>query len=175
MRRIAANIYQDSTLDDTPGCIELEQGHRCTTHGRQANDLGSCQCKVFLPHVGTRIEQWGDRPRGRIDGTQIRAFPPIAFEAREGEVATDGVAAVFARQDMVNMMRQGDIILMQQAVLALLLGPLSDAPTQRHGDVHGRHAGLLRRRSGKASPRFEEQEEMADLGIDLQFGCLLNS
>ena len=76
---------------------------------------------------------------------------------------------------MVNMMRQGDIVLMQQAVLAPLLGPLSDAPTQRHGDVHGRHAGLLRRRSGKASPRFEEQEEMVDLGIDLQFGCLLNS
>ena len=113
MRRIAANIYQDSTLDDTPGCIELEQGHCCTTRGRQANDLGSCQCKVFLPHVGTRIEQWGDRTRSRIDGTQIRAFPPIAFEARECEVATDGVAAVFARQDMVNMMRQGDIILIE--------------------------------------------------------------
>jgi hypothetical protein len=57
MRRIAANIYQDSTLDDTSGFIELEQGHCCTTHGRQANNLGSCQCKVFLPHVGTRIEQ----------------------------------------------------------------------------------------------------------------------
>jgi hypothetical protein len=97
VRRIAANLYQDSTLDDAPRFIELEQGHRCTTYGRQANDLGSCQCKVFLPHVGTRVEQWGNRTRGSIDGAQIRAFPPIAFEAREGKVAAHGVATVLAR------------------------------------------------------------------------------
>lgn len=173
VRRIATNIYQDSTLDDAPGCIELEQGHRCTTHGRQANDLSSFQCKVFLPHVGTRIEQWGDRPRGRIDSAQIRAFPPIAVEARQGKVATHGVATVLAWQDVVNMMGQGDIILMQQAVLALSLRPLSDAPTQRDGNVDRRHAELLRRRGGKASPRFKEQEEMVDLRIGLQFGRLL--
>ena len=87
--------------------------------------------------------------------------------------ATVGMAAVFAWQDMVNMMGQGDIVLMQQAVLALLLCSLSDAPTQRDRDVNGRHAGLLRRCSGKASTRLEEQEEMVDLGIDLQFGRLL--
>ena len=175
MRRIATNIYQDSTLDDTSGFIELEQGYRCTTNRRQANDLCFFQCKVFLPHVDTRIEKWGDRTRGRIDSAQIRAFPPIAVEAREGEVAAHGVAAVFARQDMVNMVGQGDIILMEQAVLAPPLRPLPDVPTQRHGDVHGRHAGLLRRRGGKASTRFEEQEEMVDLGIDLQLGRLLGS
>ena len=151
----------------------MEQGYCGTTNGRQANDLGSCQCKVFLPHVDTRIEKWGDRTRGSIDSAQIRAFPPIAVEARQGKVAAHGVAAVFARQDMVNMMGQGNIILMEQAVLTLLLCPLSDAPTQRDGDVNGRHAGLLRRRGGKASTRFEEQEEMVDLGIDLQLGCLL--
>ena len=173
MRRIAANIYQDSTLDDTSGCIELEQGHGCTTYGRQANDLGSCQYKVFLPHVDTRIEQWGDHTRGRIDSAQIRAFSPIAFEACEREVAAHGVATVLARQDMVNMMGQGDIVLMQQTVFAPLLRSLSDAPTQRDGNVDGGHAGLLRRCGGKASPRFEEQEEMVDLGIDLQLGCLL--
>ena len=161
------DIYQDSTLDDAPGFIELEQGYRCTTHGRQANDLCFCQCKVFLPHVGTRIEKWGDRTRGRIDSAQIRAFPPIAVEACKGEVPAHGAAAVFARQDMVNMVGQGDIILMEQAVLAPPLRPLPDVPTQRHGDVNGRHAGLLRRRGGKASTRFEEQEEMVDLGIDL--------
>ena len=110
MRRIATNIYQDATLDDAPGFIELKQDHRCTPHGRQANDLCSFQCKVFLPHMGTRIEQWGDRTRRRIDSAQIRAFPPIAFEAREGEVAAHGVAAVLAWQDMVNMMREGDIV-----------------------------------------------------------------
>jgi hypothetical protein len=76
---------------------------------------------------------------------------------------------------MVNMMGQGDIILMQQTVLAPLLCPLSDAPTQCNGDVNGRHRGLLRRRGGKASPRFEEHEEMIDLGIDLQLGRLCDS
>ena len=55
---------------------------------------------------------------------------------------------------------------MEQTVFAPLLRPLSDAPTQRDGDVHGRHVRLLRRCGGKASPRFEEQEEMVDLGID---------
>jgi hypothetical protein len=167
VRRIATNLYQDSTLDNAPGFIELEQGYRCTTHGRQANDLCSFQCKVFLPHVDTRIEKWSDRTRGRIDRAQSRAFPPVAVEAREREVATYGVAAVFARQDMVKMMGQGNIILMQQAILASLLRTLSDAPTQRDRDVNGRHMGLLRRRGGKASTRFEEQEEMIDLGIDL--------
>jgi hypothetical protein len=54
--------------------------------------------------VDTWIEKWSDRTRGKIDSTQIRAFPPIAFEAREGEIAAHGVAAVLARQDMVNMM-----------------------------------------------------------------------
>jgi len=92
-----ANIYQDATLDDAPGCVELEQGHCCTTHGRQANDLCSCQCKVFLPYVGTRIEQGSDCTRGRIDSAQIRAFPSIAFEVREGEIAAHGVATVFAQ------------------------------------------------------------------------------
>ena len=104
MRRIATNIYQDATLDDAPGFMELEQGYCCTPHGRQANDLCSFQGKVFLPHVDTRIEKWGDRTRGKIDSAQIRAFPPIAFEACEGEIAAHGVAAVLARQDMVNMM-----------------------------------------------------------------------
>jgi hypothetical protein len=173
VRRIATNIYQDATLDDAPGFIELAQGYCCTTNGRQANDLCAFQCKVFLPHVDTRIEKRSDRTRGRIDSAQIRAFPPIAVEAREGEVAAHGVAAVFAWQDMVNMMGQGNIILMEQAVLTLLLRSLSDAPTQRDGDVNGRHAGLLRRHGGKASTRFEEQEEVVDLGIDLQLGCLL--
>jgi len=88
-------------------------------------------------------------------------------------MAAHGVAAVLARQDMVNMMRQGDIVLMQQAVLASLLRSLSDAPTQCDGDVDGGHAGLLRRRGGKASTRFEEQEEMVGLDIDLQLGRLL--
>jgi hypothetical protein len=55
------------------------------------------------------------------------------------------------------MMRQGDIILMEQAVLASPLRPLPDVPTQCHGDVNGRHTGLLRRLGGKASTRFEEQ------------------
>ena len=103
VRRIATDIDQDSTLDNTPGCIKLEQDYHCTTHGRQANDSCSFQCKVFLPHVDTRIEKWGDRTRGRIDSAQIRTFRPIAVEAREGEVAAYSMAAVFARQDMVNM------------------------------------------------------------------------
>ena len=128
---------------------------------------------MFLPHVDTWIEKWGDRTRGRIDSAQIRAFPPIAVEAREGEVAADGMATVFARQDMVNMVGQGNIILMEQAIFAPPLRPLPDVPTQRHGDVNGRHAGLLRRRGGKARTRFEEQEEMVDLGVDLQCGGLL--
>jgi hypothetical protein len=68
---------------------------------------------------------------------------------------------------------QGNIILMEQAILAPSLRPLPDVPTQRDRDVHRRHAGLLRRRGGKASTRFEEQEEMVDLGIDLQFSRLL--
>ena len=45
------------------------------------------------------------------------------------------VAAVFARQDMVKMMGQGNIILMQQAVLTLLLRPLSDATFQLAGCI----------------------------------------
>jgi hypothetical protein len=73
------------------------------------------------------------------------------------------------------MMGQGDIVLMEQTVFAPLLRPLSNVPTQRDGDVHGRHARLLWRCGGKASPRFEEQEEMVDLGIALQFGRLLGS
>ena len=73
---------------------------------------------------------------------------------------------------MVNMVGQGNIILMEQAILAPPLRPLPDVPAQRHGDVHGRHAGLLRRRGGKARTRFEEQEEMVDLGVDLQCGGL---
>jgi hypothetical protein len=97
VRRIATNIYQDATLDGAPGFIELEQCYRCTSHRRQANDLCSFQCKVFLPHVDTWIEKWSDRTRGKIDSTQIRAFPPIAFEAREGEIAAYGVATVLAR------------------------------------------------------------------------------
>lgn len=127
---------------------------------------------MFLPDVGTRIEKWSDCTCGSIDGAQIRAFPPIAVEAREREVAAHGVATVFAWQDMVNMMGQGDIILMEQAVLTSLLRPLPDVSTQRDGDVNGRHAELLRRRGGKASTCFEEQEEEVDLGIDLQLGRL---
>lgn len=71
------------------------------------------------------------------------------------------------------MMGQGDIVLMEQAVLTPLLRTLPDAPTQRDGDVDGGHAVLLRRRGGKASTRFEEQEEMVDLDIGVQLGRLL--
>jgi hypothetical protein len=131
------------TLDDAPGFIELEQDYRGTTNRRQANDPGSFQRKVFMPHVGTRIEQWGNHTCGGINRGQIRALPPIAVKARKREVAAHGVATMFTWQDVVNMVGQGDIILMEQAVLTLLLRTLSDAPTQRHGNVERGHAGLL--------------------------------
>jgi hypothetical protein len=86
---------------------------------------------VLCPCVCTRIEEGRNHVGGGIDTRQIRPFVSIALEARKREVEVCGGTAVFAGNDMVNLMGQGHIVLMQLAILAPFLGALSDASTQR--------------------------------------------
>jgi hypothetical protein len=99
-------------------------------------------------------------------------LPPIALEACEREVRARGETTVFAGYDVVNLVGQGHIVLMQEAILAPLLGTLSDVPTQRGWNTPGRHAGLLRGCHGQTSTRFEQQEQVVDLFIDIELGLL---
>ena len=82
------------------------------------------------------------------------------------EVMARGETAVFARNNVVNMVGKRDINLMQQAILTSLLGALHDAPTHRCWDVDGGH-DYRRGGGGKTRTRFEEQKEVVHLGIDM--------
>lgn len=76
---------------------------------------------------------------------------------------------------MVNMMEEGHIVLLKQTILTLLPRPFHDEPTEPGRDVDGAHRGLMGRREGHAGPSFEQEEQVVDLFVHIQFGSFILS
>jgi hypothetical protein len=57
----------------------------------------------------------------------------VAFEASQRQVAFNGMAAMFDREDMIQLMSEGGVILMKQTILAPSVCALEDKPPKRAG------------------------------------------
>src|ERR1019366_9917439 len=89
----------------------IEPQHTCghLAHRRERLDDRTVQFEVLVPRVSPGIEE-PDRATGTVDGCDIRAFVPIAEDTGVGQIAYTRGAAVFAADDVIDLMRKARAI-----------------------------------------------------------------
>ena len=122
------------------------------------------QFEVLVPRVSPGIEE-PDRATGTVDGCDIRAFVPIAEDTGVGQIAYTRGAAVFAADDVIDLMRKARAI---------------RPDSIRNVDAHARsRAGARRRLHSRATgqdlpgARFSRPEDMFQIHDVIQFRLLL--
>lgn len=81
---------------------------------------------MFGPTVYARIEKTHKLPGLPIERTQVCAFMPVAAQAGTRQIFEDGLAAVFAADDVVYLAAEMALVIVQQAVFAEELSALRD-------------------------------------------------
>jgi len=81
---------------------------------------------MIRPQVAARVEKPGEFPRIRVDSRNVRAFEPVAMWASEREIPFNSLPSMFLSQDVVDLKRQRERKLRNQAVLATIASPPPD-------------------------------------------------
>jgi len=117
---------------------------------------------VIGPWINTRVVQPNHFFRGGVNGCDVAAFMSIAEHAGISQVSENRLAIVFAADDVVYLMREGDVVFVDQAVFATKLGPRRDLLSKSYADVtgHGGGVGL----GGEGGGEGEEEAEPAHYG-----------
>lgn len=152
-RGIAAGFDQGLTLQEPPRLVEAEHEDRRSADIGQTDNARAVQSEMLLPALASRVEERLERTREWIEGGNIRAFLTVAVQACQTEVAIRSVPTMLDRNDMVDLVRQGPVVLMQQTVLAVPVRALDHLLTEQGGNVSARHAGraTLRARAFSSS------------------------
>ena len=72
---------------------------------------------MIEPPILTRIEQPHDATGMGIEGSDIRALVPITEQARKSQILYCGRPAVFAADDMVDLVQKPCILLVDETIL----------------------------------------------------------
>jgi len=75
---------------------------------------------MVCPPVVARVEKPGELPCIRVDPRNVRAFEPVAVRASEREIPFNRLASMFLSKDVVDLKRQRESKLGNQAVLATI-------------------------------------------------------
>ena len=86
--------------------VDVEDGHRGSTHGRSSDQSCALPLEVLGPPILPWMEEPGQLARARIKPSDVRPLVQIAVEACESEVVDLGGSIVLLRDDMVNVERQ---------------------------------------------------------------------
>lgn len=90
---------------------------------------------MFVPIVLTRIEEWDDQSRGRIDARKIRPALSVAAGARHGKIRELVRAAMLPWNNVVNMKgHEGQRFLWEPTVFAAVPRALPNQFAQ--GSIH---------------------------------------
>ena len=120
---------QKLALDDTLGGIEPEHFGSNFALQRQWLNHWAVQLEVLVPYVPPRIEE-SNRLTGTVQGRNIGPFGPIAEDTGVGKIANAGGTAVLPADDVINLMRKADAILMYQTVFTPPASAFDDKATR---------------------------------------------
>lgn len=81
---------------------------------------------MIRPSVTARVKKPGEFTRIRVKPGNVRAFEPIAVRARERQIFFYCLSAMFLSEDMVDLKRQRESELRNQAVLATIASASPD-------------------------------------------------
>ena len=77
---------------------------------------------MTVPLVPSRVEQGDGEPGVRVDCRSIAAFVPVAKDTCVGEVFERGISAMFAAENVIDLVRMSGIVFVDQAVFAAGVG-----------------------------------------------------
>jgi len=86
--------------------------------------------KMVRPRVTARMKKPGDFTCIRVEPGNVWAFEPIAVRAREREIFFYCLSAMLLSEDMVDLKRQRESELGNQAVLATIAPASPDLPDE---------------------------------------------
>jgi len=95
---------------------------------------------VIVPTLAPRVEERRERAGFTVNRTDIAPLPCIASKASIGKVVGIRLAAMFAANDVVYLMRRVRIAFMKKAILTSKGGAFCDESPQRLTYVTGQAA-----------------------------------
>jgi hypothetical protein len=99
--------------------VDVQDGDGRSTARRQPNEPRTVPCKVPFPALPPGIEQHNDPPGHRVAPAQVAPFGEIAMETGPSEEPRIVDAAVFLRQNMLEVKREErQVIFMKAAIFA---------------------------------------------------------
>ena len=90
---------------------------------RQGLDDRTLQFEMLVPGVSPRIEE-PDHPAGTVKGCDVGPLVTITEHTGVGQIGYTRGAAVLAADDMINLVRKADAILVHQTIFASSTGTL---------------------------------------------------
>jgi hypothetical protein len=97
---------------------------------------------MFCPDVAARRIKADNFPSLRIDGSKIASLGPVAEKTGPGKIFSRGLTTMLYGDDVIRLVGQERIILVEQAVLAVLPSPLTHLATKLHGNVLAHRGGI---------------------------------
>jgi hypothetical protein len=85
---------------------------------------------MFGPSVLAWMKERDHYIAERVEACEVRALATVACQAGEGKIIGLSLAAVLARDDMVNLVRVDGNVLVDKAVLTFALRSLGYQPSQ---------------------------------------------
>ena len=95
---------------------------------------------MIIPALMPRVEERHERAGFRVKRTDIAPLPCIASKASIGKVVGIRLAAMFAANDVVYLMRRVRIVFMKKAILTAKDGAFCDESPQRLAYITGQAA-----------------------------------
>ena len=127
--------------------VELKQLHGGFARRVHRVEADAIQQKTAAPAVGARMEQREELWRLADEGAEIAALGVIAAGTGPGEIAGFGRSAVFAADDVVYLAAPKCVRLVDEAILADVIGAFGNLPAEPFADV----ASLERGAGGRGS------------------------
>jgi hypothetical protein len=108
---IAAFLHQKLSRLDGFGPIELEEVFSHSALRCQRDNLAVFEAEVTRPFVLSRVEQAYDLTGLDVDGGNVASLETVARKTGPSKVVLPALTAVFARHDMVYLMREQCVFL----------------------------------------------------------------
>ena len=132
---ILTGVDESRPLNDSVDRVETEEVGRDLSYFGSRNDGGMVETKVLVPRVCAWIEEASQLTGIRGNRGQVGALVPVAERTGVSQVPLHRLAAVLLADDVVDLAAEEGVILVNEAVLAKVVGALRDAATEFGADV----------------------------------------
>jgi hypothetical protein len=167
------DAFGDQPFADGDGArvIDIQHLDRRSPDGRSAEEYGAAPPEMSRPRIPPRVKEANHSARGGISTGYIRSLICITPQAGEGKVLGDRLPAVLAVDDVIDGKAQAEGGLGYPAVLAPLVGTLTNPAVKRPIHAGSRtEAGTPERQT---CLRLQEGEQVRDAQIFAQFLLLV--